>query len=104
MQPFIADLSERIKQHAASKQPLAICGGNTKAFYGGAILGDALDMRPYSGIIEYEAKELVLTVRAGTTTTGFGWGFSQRVSSCRCCSWACGPAWWRTGATSDGSS
>ena len=35
-------------------------------FYGGAIRGDALDMRTYAGIIDYEPKELVLTVRAGT--------------------------------------
>ena len=57
----------RIKQARASNTPLAIHGGNTKAFYGGAIAGDPLDVRPYAGIIEYEPKELVLTVRAGTT-------------------------------------
>lgn len=67
MQAFISDLSERIKAHAANKQPLAIHGGNSKAFYGGAVQGTAVDMRPYCGIIEYEARELVLTVRAGTT-------------------------------------
>jgi glycolate oxidase FAD binding subunit len=66
MDQFIASLCERIKQHAAQKKPLAIHGGNTKKFYGGAIEGDALDMRDYSGIIDYEPKELVLTVRAGT--------------------------------------
>ena len=67
MQAFINDLSGRIKEHAASHQPLSIRGGNTKAFYGGEVLGEAIDMRPYNGIIEYEAKELVLVVRAGTT-------------------------------------
>ncbi len=67
MNNFITDLSERISQHAAAKTPLAIHGGNTKVFYGGKIVGDAADMRAYSGIIEYEPKELVLTVRAGTT-------------------------------------
>ncbi len=67
MNNFITDLSARISQHAAAKRPLAIHGGNTKAFYGGTIVGEALDMRAYSGIIEYEPKELVLTVRAGTT-------------------------------------
>ncbi len=67
MNNFITDLSERIAQHAAAKKPLAIHGGTTKAFYGGQIVGDAADMRAYSGIIEYEPKELVLTVRSGTT-------------------------------------
>jgi glycolate oxidase FAD binding subunit len=67
MNEFISQLSERVKQHAASKKPLNIRGGNTKAFYGGVANGEALDMRAYSGIIDYEPKELVLTVRAGTT-------------------------------------
>ncbi len=60
-------ISERVKLALASKTPLAIHGGNTKAFYGGAIVGEPLDIRSYTGIIEYEPKELVLTVRAGTT-------------------------------------
>lgn len=67
MNELIKNLCERLASHAASKKPLTIHGGNTKAFYGGAIVGEALDMRAYSGIIEYEPKELVLTVRAGTT-------------------------------------
>ena len=60
-------ISERIKLALACKTPLAIHGGNTKAFYGGVIAGEPLDIRQYTGIIEYEPKELVLTVRAGTT-------------------------------------
>lgn len=67
MQAFINDLSERIKDNARKSAPVAILGGGTKSFYGGNIVGEAVDMRPYAGIIEYEAKELVLTVRAGTT-------------------------------------
>lgn len=59
-------IRERIQQALARKMPLAIHGGSTKAFYGGAVTGEALDVRPYAGIIEYEPKELVLTVRAGT--------------------------------------
>jgi glycolate oxidase FAD binding subunit len=66
MDDFIKKLIERVKQSAASKLPLAIHGGNTKAFYGAEIVGEPLDMRGYSGFIDYEPKELVLTVRAGT--------------------------------------
>ena len=60
-------ISARINEALANKMPLAIHGGNTKAFYGGTIQGAPLDVRAYAGIIEYEPKELVLTVRAGTT-------------------------------------
>lgn len=66
MDNFIQTTIERIKSAQAGKTPLAIRGGNSKAFYGGVIRGAALDMRPYRGIIDYEPKELVLTVRAGT--------------------------------------
>ena len=67
METIVSSLSARIKAAVAHKAPLAIHGGNTKAFYGGAITGEPLDVRSYAGIIEYEPKELVLTVRAGTT-------------------------------------
>lgn len=66
MNDFVQPLIERIKSAQSDRAPLAIHGGNSKAFYGGAIRGDALDVRPYTGIIDYEPKELVLTVRAGT--------------------------------------
>ena len=67
MDATVSSLKARIKDAMAAKTPLAIHGGNTKAFYGGPIVGEPLDVLPYAGIIEYEPKELVLTVRAGTT-------------------------------------
>ena len=68
MDSFISDTAAKIKQHRASKKPLRIQGGNTKAFYGAVVTvpEDALFMGSYNGIIDYEPKELVLTVRAGT--------------------------------------
>jgi glycolate oxidase FAD binding subunit len=69
---FIAALCERVRDHAARKAPLRIRGGGTKDFYGEGHKGHAgevLDMSPYSGIVAYEPKELVLTVRAGTPLT-----------------------------------
>ena len=66
MQDIVKQFSERIQQHAATKTPLAIHAGNSKAFYGGLVHGEPLDVRAYSGIIDYEPHELVLTVRAGT--------------------------------------
>ncbi len=66
MDEFIKATIDRVKQSAVNKTPLVIRGGNTKSFYGATTLGEILDVRPYSGIIDYEPKELVLTVRAGT--------------------------------------
>ena len=65
-QAFIADLCERIRDHAARKAPLRIRGGGSKDFYGQAVEGESVEMAPYAGIVAYEPKELVLTVRAGT--------------------------------------
>jgi glycolate oxidase FAD binding subunit len=62
-------IAERIRSAAASATPLAIRGGGSKAFYGGAIQGEVLDMSGHRGIIDYEPRELVLTVRAGTPLT-----------------------------------
>jgi len=63
---FIADLCERVREAAAAKKALRVRGGGTKDFYGGALAGEPLDVAAYSGVVAYEPKELVLTVRAGT--------------------------------------
>ena len=63
---FIPELCERIRDAGARKGALCVRGGATKDFYGGLPQGEVLDMTPYSGIVAYEPKELVLTVKAGT--------------------------------------
>ena len=63
---FVPDLCERVRGAAARKERLRIRGGGSKDFYGGAADGETLEISPYSGIVAYEPKELVLTVRAGT--------------------------------------
>jgi glycolate oxidase FAD binding subunit len=63
---FISGLCERVRAAAAAKTPLRIRGGGTKDFYGGRLEGEAVDVAPYAGIVAYEPRELVLTVRAGT--------------------------------------
>lgn len=65
-QDFIAGLCERVKDAAARKAALRIRGGGSKDFYGGEASGEMLQMSGYAGVVAYEAKELVLTVRAGT--------------------------------------
>ena len=63
---FVPHLQERIRRARAAATPLVIHGGNSKSFYGAKTIGEAVDMRAYSGIIAYQPRELVLTVRAGT--------------------------------------
>ena len=63
---FIPALCERVRDHAARKSALRIRGGGSKDFYGQAARGESVDMAPYAGIVAYEPKELVVTVRAGT--------------------------------------
>ncbi len=47
--------------------PLNICGSGSKAFLGNASRGQAIDVTGHRGIVEYDPRELVLTVRSGTT-------------------------------------
>ena len=64
---FISRLGERVREAAARKSALRIRGGGTKDFYGASVSGEPVEMAAYSGVVAYEPKELVLTVRAGTT-------------------------------------
>ena len=57
---------ERIRDAAARGTPLRLRGGGTKDFYGNAPRGEVLDTRAYSGIVDYEPTELVVTARCGT--------------------------------------
>ena len=62
-------LIEQVRSAAASRTPLHIRGGDTKAFYGETVGGQPLDTRGWSGIVAHEPSELVITVRAGTPLT-----------------------------------
>ena len=60
-------LIARIRAAHAEGSPLIIQGGGSKTFYGNADEGEVLGTRALAGIVDYEPKELVLTVRAGTS-------------------------------------
>ena len=60
-------LKEKVLSSAEYDNPLAIHGGNSKSFYGRAVVGEPMSVADHSGIIEYSPEELVLTARAGTT-------------------------------------
>lgn len=57
---------EQIQAAAKNRTPLSIEGGGTKSWYGNANSFAKLDTRPYSGILEYQPEELVITACAGT--------------------------------------
>ncbi len=69
MNSLIKDYQARIQTASEKKQPLRIRAGGSKDFYGNPVetsLATPLDVSGYKGVIDYEPKELVLTVRAGT--------------------------------------
>ncbi|MBU3626290.1 glycolate oxidase subunit GlcE [Polynucleobacter sp. JS-Safj-400b-B2] len=57
---------EQILNAAKNKTPLSIEGGGTKSWYGNPNSYTKLDTRSYSGILEYQPEELVITACAGT--------------------------------------
>lgn len=66
MEQILQAFKERIAAATAAGAPLQIRGGGTKDWYGQEPRGEVLDTRPYSGIIDYEPTELVITARCGT--------------------------------------
>ncbi len=66
MQNIIEQLSLTVRDAGRDRRPLRIAGSGSKAFYGRAPHGDALDATQYRGIVAYEPTELVVTARAGT--------------------------------------
>ncbi len=61
-----AELGDRVRQANAEGTPLRIVGGDTKAFYGRPVQGEALSTREHRGITGYDPVELIVSVRAGT--------------------------------------
>jgi len=68
MQPTdVAEVQDRLAAAAAAKRPLEIIGGGTKRFYGRPVRGaDPLHTGGLAGIVNYEPRELIVIVRAGT--------------------------------------
>jgi len=64
--PIIEAFREQILNAAKNQTQLSIEGGRTKSWYGNANAYAKLDTRTYSGILEYQPEELVITACAGT--------------------------------------
>jgi glycolate oxidase FAD binding subunit len=63
---LLDDWRGRIAQ-ATPERPLRLRGSGSKDFYGETLAGEVLELRDFSGIIDYEPSELVITARCGTT-------------------------------------
>lgn len=66
MDNFFKQLQEQVRQAHADGKTLAIRGGGTKGFWVAAAGEQVLNLQGYSGILDYQPSELVVTVRAGT--------------------------------------
>ncbi|MBT9538525.1 glycolate oxidase subunit GlcE [Thiobacillus sp.] len=62
-------LIERIRAAYENGSPLILQGGGSKSFYGNPDEGEVLSTRAFTGVVDYQPKELVLTARAGTPLT-----------------------------------
>ena len=65
--PALQRLIDRVQSAQAAGAQLCIRGGGTKEFYGEAPQGEVLDTTVLEGISSYEATELVITARCGTS-------------------------------------
>jgi glycolate oxidase FAD binding subunit len=65
-QYFKEQVRAQILGAAADRRTLEIRGGGSKRWYGQQVQGELLDTRGYSGVIDYEPTELVITARCGT--------------------------------------
>ena len=59
-------LGERMRAAAGDGSPLAVAGGDTKAFLGRTTRGERFDVSGHRGIVSYAPTELVLSARGGT--------------------------------------
>ncbi|MBB3214576.1 glycolate oxidase FAD binding subunit [Herbaspirillum sp. Sphag1AN] len=66
MEQTLQSFRDRILAAGQQARPLQIRGAGTKQWYGQAAQGDVLETLVYSGIVDYEPTELVITARCGT--------------------------------------
>jgi glycolate oxidase FAD binding subunit len=63
----LQQIQARVRAAAEKRTPLEIRGSGSKCFLGRKASGDPVDVTGHTGIVNYQAKELVITARCGTT-------------------------------------
>ncbi len=71
-------LRERIAAAQGARRALRLKGAGTKDFYGETLAGDVLELGAFSGIVDYEPSELVITARCGTALSEIEAALSAR--------------------------
>lgn len=66
MESVLTEFREQVLAAAGAKQGLCIRGGGSKDWYGEMPRGEMLATGAYSGVVDYEPTELVVTARCGT--------------------------------------
>jgi glycolate oxidase FAD binding subunit len=66
MDSNLQDSLQNFKERILAGEPLRIRGGGSKDWYGQTPQGALLETRAYTGIVDYEPTELVITARCGT--------------------------------------
>jgi glycolate dehydrogenase FAD-binding subunit len=66
MDAALSSFADTIRHAVAMHRPLRLRGGGSKDFYGHALRGEVLNTRAYTGIVDYDPTELVITARCGT--------------------------------------
>ncbi|WP_028102176.1 glycolate oxidase subunit GlcE [Pseudoduganella violaceinigra] len=66
MDAILEQFRARIRAASEDGTRLLLRGGGTKDWYGQHVVGDVFDTRAYTGVVDYEPTELVITARCGT--------------------------------------
>ncbi len=72
MEQVLAGFRDRIVAATNSGSPLRLRGNGTKDWYGQQLQGEVLDTTAYTGIVDYDPTELVITARCGTNLREIG--------------------------------
>ncbi len=59
-------LADQVRSACSAATPLVIRAGDSKAFYGQPVTGEALHIDAYRGVLDHDPSELVLSAAAGT--------------------------------------
>jgi glycolate oxidase FAD binding subunit len=62
----LAQMLEQVSDAVSGSTPVSIVGGNSKHGIGREQVGEPISVSEYSGVVDYQPTELVVTVRAGT--------------------------------------
>ena len=72
MEQVLTGFRDRIVAATNSGSPLRLRGNGTKDWYGQELQGEILDTTAYTGIVDYDPTELVITARCGTNLREIG--------------------------------